>query len=247
MPFAPQVPQRFAGRAYKIAEQIRTGTQVTAENLAERFNVSKRTIYRDLDLLRKSGISVQYDNLTDSYCIIEERIQPGKGEFQINRRCTLQHLRDLVLATRCSPWMNIEGIHSGIETIIEMFLDKLDLTQRQSIRKLYQACEYETHSPRNSTLERDLLRALADSVMNGETLEILIVDNLISRNSDIDIDNWEDYALWLRFDVHNIYVHEATWYFSGYCHDHQEHRSYALNNVMNAALASKQPARSALG
>lgn len=246
MPMAPQLTHRFAGRAYKIAEQIRNGTQVTAENLAETFNVSKRTIYRDLDLLRKSGILVQYDNLTDSYCIMEEKSRSEKGTFQINRPCTLQHLRDLVLATRCSPWMNIEGVHPGLETVIEMFLDKLDLTQRQAIRKLYQACEYETHSPRNSTLERDLLRALADSVMNGKTLEILIVDNLIRSNADIDIDNWEDYALWLRFDVHNIYVHEATWYFSGYCHEHHEHRSYALNNVMNAALASKQPTISSL-
>lgn len=107
MPIAPQLTHRFAGRAYKIAEQIRTGTQVTAENLAETFNVSKRTIYRDLDLLRKSGISVQYDNLTDSYCIMEEKSRSEKGTFQINRRCTLQHLRDLVLATRCSPCMNI--------------------------------------------------------------------------------------------------------------------------------------------
>ena len=79
MPIAPQLTHRFAGRAYKIAEQIRTGTQVTAENLAETFNVSKRTIYRDLDLLRKSGISVQYDNLTDSYCIMEEKSRSEKG------------------------------------------------------------------------------------------------------------------------------------------------------------------------
>ena len=232
----------FTGRAFEIAKFIRTGSQVTAENLANKFNVSKRTIYRDLDLLRKSGISVQYDSLADSYCILDEPPKPRGGEFQINRRCTTEQLRDLILATRCSPWMNIEEARHGLDTIMEMFLDKLDLTQRQALRRLSQACEYETHSPRNSTLERDLLRALADSVMNGQTLEILVVDDLISRKSKVQVDNWEDYAVWLRFDVHNIYVHEATWYFSGFCHEHQQHRSYALNNVMNAMLAHQQSA-----
>ena len=246
MAFASHFPNTFSGRAFEIAEYIRSGSQVTAENLAQKFNVSKRTIYRDLDLLRKSGISVQYDNLADSYCILDEPLKPRDGEFQINRRCTTSQLRDLILATRCSPWMNIEGARHGLDNIIEMFLNKLDLTQRQALRKLSQACEYETHSPRNSTLERDLLRALADSVMNNQTLEILVVDNLISRNSNVQIDNWEDYSVWLRFDVHNIYVHEAVWYFSGFCHEHQQNRSYALNNLMNAILVNQQSATNSL-
>lgn len=246
MSFTSQLPHRFAGRACKIAEQIRTGAQVTADNLAQKFNVSKRTIYRDLDLLRKSGISVQYDNLADSYCIIDEMPKPRNGEFHINRRCTIEDLRDLILATRCSPWMNIQKVQQGLDKIISMFLDKLDLTQRQAVRNLYQACKYETHSPQKSTLERDLLRALADSIMNGKTLKVLIVENLISQNSNIDVDHWEDYAVWLRLDVQNIYVHEATWYFTGFCHEHQEVRSYALNNLLNAVQASEPSAVTSL-
>lgn len=246
MAFTQQLPHRFTGRAYKIAEQIRTGGRVTVDNLAEKFNVSKRTIYRDLDLLRKSGISVQYDNLADSYCIVDESPKLRNGEFQINRKCTIKHLRDLILAIRCSAWMNIEGVHQGLEIIFGMFLDKLDLTQRQAAYKLYQACSYETQLPQKSTLERDLLRALADSVMNDKTLEILVVDNLISQNSDIHIDNWEDYAVWLRLDVRNIYLHETCWYFSGFCHQHQEDRNYALNNLLNAVVASEQSVTTSL-
>ncbi len=240
MAIAHQMPHRFAGRALKIAEQIRTGTKVTAENLAQKFNVSKRTIYRDLDLLRKSGIVVQYDNLADSYCIINDSPKPREGEFQVHRRCDINHLRDLILAIRCSPWMNIEEAHHGLDTVLEMFMDKLNLPQQQAIRRLYQACNFKTHLPLCSTLERDLLQALADSILHKRTLNILIVDALISQSPDIQIENWEDYAVWLQFDIHDIYVHEAKWYFSGFCYQHQQLEHHELKNVMNVTLATPQ-------
>ena len=241
-----RMPRRYAGRAFEIAEQIRTGSRVTADDLAQKFNVSKRTIYRDLDLLRKSGISVQFDNLADSYCIVGEQSLAGSGELQIRRRCNINHLRDLILATRCSPWMHIDGIQETLDTIFSMFMDKLDLPQRQAMERLYQACTFETHQPRHSTLERDLLRALAKSIMDQVTLEILVVDDLISKNSDIHLDNWEDYAVWLQFEVKEIYAHESSWFVSGFCHEHQGNRCYALQNIMNVSFSESQNPANAL-
>ncbi len=246
MAFVSNMPSRYTGRAFQIAEHIRTGSRVTADDLAQRFNVSKRTIYRDLDLLRKSGISVHFDNLAESYCIIDELPNLNDGEFQIRRRCNVDHLRDLVLATRCSPWMHIDGVKKGLETIINMFLDKLDSTQREAIKRLYDACSYESHLPRHSTLERDLLRALAHSLMQQVSIEILVVDDLISKSSDIQLDHWEDYAVWFRFDVREIYAHEGKWYASGFCHEHQEVRCYALQNIMNVVYSQSEQIPSAL-
>jgi predicted DNA-binding transcriptional regulator YafY len=45
-------------RLTAILTQLQTGRKVIAENLAERFNVSSRTIYRDIQSLKEAGIPV---------------------------------------------------------------------------------------------------------------------------------------------------------------------------------------------
>ena len=76
--------------------------------------------------------------------------------------------------------------------------------------------------------------------MDQVTLEILVVDDLISKNSDIHLDNWEDYAVWLQFEVKEIYAHESSWFVSGFCHEHQGNRCYALQNIMNVSFSERQ-------
>lgn len=55
-------PMRRQARLFALAEYLRgRRTGVTAETLAERFGVTVRTIYRDLDALRDAALPVQAD------------------------------------------------------------------------------------------------------------------------------------------------------------------------------------------
>ena len=52
-----EAPMRRTERLFALAEYLRgRRTGVTAEVLAERFGVTKRTIYRDLDTLRLAAL-----------------------------------------------------------------------------------------------------------------------------------------------------------------------------------------------
>ena len=48
-------------RLFKIIYTLLQKERITAEELAERFEVSTRTIYRDIDVLSSVGIPVIYD------------------------------------------------------------------------------------------------------------------------------------------------------------------------------------------
>lgn len=50
---------RRADRLFQIVQYLRGGRLVTAETLAERFEVSKRTIYRDVADLIGSGVPIE--------------------------------------------------------------------------------------------------------------------------------------------------------------------------------------------
>jgi predicted DNA-binding transcriptional regulator YafY len=53
---------RRQARLFAIAEHLRSRrTGITAESLAERFNVTVRTIYRDLDALREAQLPLRAD------------------------------------------------------------------------------------------------------------------------------------------------------------------------------------------
>ena len=52
-----------AGRLFNILYHLLNKGQATANELAEKFEVSVRTIYRDIDSLSEAGIPVYTDSL----------------------------------------------------------------------------------------------------------------------------------------------------------------------------------------
>ena len=84
-------------RLFQIIYQLLTKKKVTAANLAKQFEVSVRTIYRDIDALSSSGIpiyasqgkngGIQLDEdfvLSKSYCHKKKknRLWPARFRFR---------------------------------------------------------------------------------------------------------------------------------------------------------------------
>ncbi|MHC5026514.1 MAG: helix-turn-helix transcriptional regulator [Planctomycetota bacterium] len=69
-------PSRYAKRINRMLEiltlaqhSVRTGQKYTPAALAERYGVAERTIYRDLDEIKKSGIPIDFDKGEGTYRI----------------------------------------------------------------------------------------------------------------------------------------------------------------------------------
>src|SRR5262245_13782881 len=54
-------------RAIRIMTCLQAGPAFNARELADRMSVSRRTIYRDLNLIREAGIGVEFDNQYAGY------------------------------------------------------------------------------------------------------------------------------------------------------------------------------------
>ena len=67
---------RRADRLFQIVQYLRGGRLTTAAQLAERLEVSERTIYRDMKMLEGAGIPYFYDPQTRSYHIRRDFFMP---------------------------------------------------------------------------------------------------------------------------------------------------------------------------
>ncbi|MBM4090387.1 MAG: HTH domain-containing protein, partial [Planctomycetes bacterium] len=54
-------------RMLKILSRLQAGGGLNATQLADQLEVCRRTIFRDLSLMREAGVSVYYDGVTDCY------------------------------------------------------------------------------------------------------------------------------------------------------------------------------------
>ena len=92
----PAMIQRQA-RALRIVTCLQSGPGFSANELARQVNVSRRTIFRDLRLIRAAGVNVFYDKDDEAYRLAAPSprlVPPGFRE---------EDLAQLVVATQLSP------------------------------------------------------------------------------------------------------------------------------------------------
>jgi predicted DNA-binding transcriptional regulator YafY len=220
-------------RTLEIISCIQQGAGLNAVELADRFQVSKRTIYRDLSVIRNSGLPVRFDNLTDGY-----RILPTPGSFTIRRQITLEQIREFVLGLYCCPWLQVDGTKSIIEKTLELLIDKLDEAQRVSIRRLQRACRFFSNQETACSLQRDIIQAVADSIMQCHRIELLVT------NDTKDIANLPNdpqqlgEETWIEFAPHAIFYENGAWFISGQSNDGKSISCFNIAGVSNAKLTT---------
>jgi predicted DNA-binding transcriptional regulator YafY len=63
-------------RIMRLVAILQTQRSSTPNDLAQQLNVTRRTIFRDLDMLRKAGIPCYYDEDKKSYALNESFFLP---------------------------------------------------------------------------------------------------------------------------------------------------------------------------
>ena len=67
-------------RGLRILVLLQTGTQYDAMKLAEELGVTRRTIFRDIAMLKELGLVIEYDARASSYCVQVPEDEAKKGQ-----------------------------------------------------------------------------------------------------------------------------------------------------------------------
>ena len=177
---------------------------VTARTLSERFGVSTRTIYRDVDVLSSAGIPIYTDK--------------GKGggislleDFTLSKTMLSKNESDgLILALKAMGATDYPEAAALLEKIGSIF--------KQSSAHDWIEVDFESWSSKVN--EDNKFSKIRDAIINCRVINFDYVNgNGVKTNRDAD-------PVKLMFNAY-------TWYLVAHCHNRSEHRMFRMSRIKN--------------
>lgn len=129
-------------RVLQLLLHLQSGPRFNQNSLAGTFGVSVRTIYRDIDFLRKAGIPIVFDSQADAYRLPEDyqAIRPTGAASQ--------EIWLVAVAAWLSPLAKLPLFESAIEEGVSLLLNESPAAQRrQAVEMMAQLGWLPTNAP----------------------------------------------------------------------------------------------------
>lgn len=121
-------------RALRLLTCLQTGEEFNTKELADRLKVSRRTIFRDLKLLREAGIHAFYDEAKGTFRLPNPLPESSLGTLTEDDLC------ELIFAARLSIVHAIPELGQSLATTLQRLIAKCPSTTRTRVEGLVQNC-----------------------------------------------------------------------------------------------------------
>lgn len=218
----PEVLARHA-RVLKILHFLRAGPGYNVGQLASQLHVSRRTVFRDLSILRQSGVEMFFDTTADSYRLYAD---PQTRVPELSE----EHLTNLVVASLVSSWNDYPGIGESIQLALSRLLAEQPDPVKLRISWLVKCCKYD-RGPRDiSSLERDLLLAFVQSISQRKQLRVLVDNEDLAQWQTAAV---EGTAAWTKLAPYDLTSSSRGWTITGHSSLHDDIRQFQLQDIVN--------------
>ena len=197
-------------RLIEIITILLSRQTVTARELAERFGVSTRTIYRDVDALSFAGVPIYTDkgkgggiSLLEDYTLNKTLLSKSESE-------------GLILALKAMGATDYPEADALLEKIGSIFKNNM----------AHDWIEVDFESWSSKVNEDNKFSKIRDAIING-----LVINFDYFNGSGIKTNRNAD-PIKLMFNAY-------TWYLIAYCHNRNEHRMFRLSRIKNVRLTDE--------
>ncbi|MBQ0711017.1 MULTISPECIES: YafY family protein [unclassified Ochrobactrum] len=205
---------RRADRLFQIVQHLRGGRLVTARQLAERLEVSERTIYRDISDLQSTGVPI--DGEAGVGYILRQGFELPPLMF------TRDEIVALVAGARLiRAWGGVSMARGAEEALV-----KIEAVLPKEERARITSTQIHAPTARISMDERRIIDAVERAVDQGNVLNIRYRD-LESRESERDI---RPLGLWFWGKV---------WTVIGWCELRNAFRTFRTDRIVEANNAGR--------
>ena len=197
--------------------QLQSRNIVRATDMAERFGVSLRTVYRDIRTLSEAGVPV-CGNAGEGYSLVEGyRLPP----LMFTHEEAMSFLTAEKLIEQLTDSHNIFHFRQGMDKIRAVMrgVDKNDMTELSSSISI--------HRSRRTPDQKlpNLLQAILNSVK-----DLIIID--------INYTNAEGIANQREIEAVGVTYSHPYWYLTAWCHLRNNYRTFRLDRI-NQLLATR--------
>ena len=154
-------------RALRILNCLQSGPQYSAKDLARIFEVSRRTIYRDLELLRAAGVQVYYDEEEDAYALINK--QPPLPTFH------MEDVTMLALSASLSMLSSWPRMESATREIVSKLLSNYPQRVRGPASRLITTCRPHTGASEQTHIADEMLSVLFRAVQQRKRVRVCFI------------------------------------------------------------------------
>ncbi|WP_066502006.1 helix-turn-helix transcriptional regulator [Abyssisolibacter fermentans] len=207
--------ERLSGIIYALREN----KKMTAKELAEVFEVSERTIYRDIDALSQLKVPiVSFEGFEGGYKIDESYFIPSLNLEQ-------NEILYLLICLRAGEVLRVPNMKGSFESLKYKLLNILDDDMKQRFKKLLSRIMLEMNRIVPSNYCENLFYKLIESFIDYKDLVIIYYspksDEYIKRRVT---------PYFLSFD-------SGGWYLDGYCHIREAMRCFRLDRIKDIEVS----------
>ncbi len=165
---------RYA-RMLRIFRHLQSGSGLNADDLASQLDVCRRTIFRDLSLMRDAGIAVEYDGRLDCY-----RLAPCRDLVGLP---ALEHeeLTTLVAAVHLSVLRCLPDYGESLRQATTKLLAHSPYQVQHHAVRLMNSCSIRPAADKHPAAIGRVMQQMLQSISQRRTLRLRVWDTVVGQ------------------------------------------------------------------
>ncbi|WP_276134238.1 helix-turn-helix transcriptional regulator [Polluticoccus soli] len=197
-------------RLFGILTILQSKKYVPAENIAERFNISVRTVYRDIKALCEQGIPVSFEQ-NRGYFIVQ-------GYFLPPVSFSSEEANALLLMERMAAGFADKSIQTHYSSALSKVKAVLRGKEKEKLEFLNNNIKFQMHEKMRPDFE---YLSLLQEAITSQTVVTLDYKN---NNQEVSQRNIEPLGL--------VY-YAFSWHLIGWCHLRTDYRDFKVQRILN--------------
>jgi predicted DNA-binding transcriptional regulator YafY len=208
-------------RLLALVLELRVRGEARAEDLAQTFSTSKRTIYRDMQALAEAGVPV-VTNMGRGYSLAEGYFLPPLAFKEDEAVLALLGL-GAIKGTFDAEY------NAVLEDAARKIRGVLGDALRERVARLESSLHLTTTLHAMPRTELDTLRALRRAILRAQTVQF----RYFTRHPD------DGRVTMRKADPYSLVSINGVWYLSAFCHLRQDRRMFRLTRMESLSLTGE--------
>lgn len=196
--------------------------RMTAKNLADYFEVSERTIYRDIDALSQLKVPIiAYEGLGGGYEI-------NHNYFIPSIHLSPQESTILLMVLKMGSEIKIPNLSRSYDMIKSKIINVLEKSYCDEVDTMLDKIHFYISKIEPISYEEDIMISLLESIKINHRVKIIYS---APRNQQVTE---------RVISIQQLFFEDGAWYISGYCHLRKEKRTFRIDRINSVEVLDEE-------
>ncbi|HTN20624.1 MAG TPA: YafY family protein [Pelobium sp.] len=203
-------------RLFGISTMLQSNRFTSAEKISEKFNISLRTVYRDLKSLNEQGIPICF--------------APQKGYYLVNGyflppiSFNLEEANALILVEHLLNAFSDKSIQNHYQSALQKVKSVLKPSQKEKIESLAEKIKFQI--PERLTNDYEHLSFIQTAILTKNLLQF-------------DYQNAKEETSQRKVECIGLIFYAFSWHLIGWCHLRNDYRDFKVSRMTNIKVLNE--------